>query len=101
MSAVPLQICLLRPSYLWLKKRTETRDDLSMLVYYAGFLSGFSARGGGGKSAFLGGPPLFLPLYVQVSLLFSMHITTATSISAYMDLLATRSVHHSKEAFHR
>ena len=47
-----------------------------------GFLSGFSARGG---------HHFFSSLDVQVNL-FRMHITTATSISAYMDLLATRSV---------
>ena len=49
----------------------------------------------GSKLAFLNnwGAPLFFSI-VQVSLnfLFSIHITTATSISAYMDLLATRSV---------
>ena len=64
-------------------------------IFY--FLSGFSARGGGQISILKifiwggGGAPHFFSIYVQVSLnfLFSMHITTGTSISAYMDLLAT------------
>ena len=70
--------------------------------YLSGFLSGFSAREGGrGQISILkviggwgGGAPLLFSLDVQVSLklLCSMHITTSTSISAYMDLLATRCV---------
>ena len=58
----------------------------------AGFLSGFSMRGG--KSAFLkyflggGEAPLFFSIcasFTQFFFIFSMHSTTATSISAYLD----------------
>ena len=54
-----------------------------------GFFQDFP-RGGGGQISILEiiGVTIFFSLYVQVSLnfLFSMHITTATRISAYIGL---------------